>query len=192
MAEPNTPTEGGDKQPETFKVFASKEEHDEYVNGIVKDRLDRERKKYADYDDLKMKAEKLTELEKSQMSEVERIKAELAEKDRLLQEATGELTGLKLQQMKASKLAEAGISAEWADSVAGNTEEEIAASVAKIAGRLKATHPKTGVGSNPANPQANLIASMTREELAEKCKDIEWYRKNQDAVMKALEKGEIK
>ena len=91
MAEPNTPTEGGDKQPETFKVFASKEEHDEYVNGIVKDRLDRERKKYADYDDLKMKAEKLTELEKSQMAEVERIKAELAEKDRLLQEATGEL-----------------------------------------------------------------------------------------------------
>lgn len=186
MAEPNTPTEGGDKQPEAFKVFASKEEHDEYVNGIVKDRLDRERKKYADYDDLKMKAEKLTELEKSQMSEVERIKAELAEKDRLLQKATGELTSLKLQQMKASKLAEAGISAEWADSVAGNTEEEIAASVAKIASRLKATHPKTGVGSNPANPQANLIASMTREELAEKCKDRAWYEANRPAIMEAM------
>lgn len=183
-----TPAEGGNQPPaEQGKTLTQAE-----VDAIVAERLARERKKYADYSELKKAAEELAELKKSQLSELDKLRAELAERDKLLQEATGELTGLKLQQMKASKLAEAGISAEWADSVAGNTEEEIAASVAKIAGRLKATHPKTGVGSNPANPQANLIASMTREELAEKCKDIEWYRKNQDAVMKALERGEIK
>jgi len=30
---------------------------------------------------------------------------------------------------------------------------------------------------------------MTRAELAQKSKDIDWYRKNQDAIMKALENG---
>ena len=43
------------------------------IDRAVKDRLARERKKYADYNDLKSKADKLAELEQSQLSEKERL-----------------------------------------------------------------------------------------------------------------------
>ena len=47
------PTAAQPKEPEKlFKTFASKKEHDDYINEITKERLDRERKKFADYDDL--------------------------------------------------------------------------------------------------------------------------------------------
>jgi hypothetical protein len=195
MTEPtNTPAEGGENKPETFKAFASKEEHDEYVNGIVQERLDRERKKYADYSDLKKASEELAELKKSQMTEVEKMEAELAEKDALLQSKDQELSSLKLERVKAAKLAEAGVAAEWIDSVSGTTEEEVAACVTKLAARLKAEPPKAaqGAGQTGIQRQSESLLGMTRAELAEKSKDIEWYRKNQDAVMKALERGEIK
>ena len=164
------------------------------VDAIVADRLARERKKYADYSDLKKAAEELAELKKSQMTELEKLKAELAEKDALLQSKDQELSGLKLERVKAAKLAEAGVAAEWIDSVSGTTEEEVAASVTKLAARLKVEPPKAaqGAGQTGIQNQSSSLSGMTRAELAEKSKDIEWYRKNQDAIMKALEKGEIK
>lgn len=164
------------------------------VDAIVADRLARERKKYADYSDLKRAAEELAELKKSQMTEVEKLKAELAEKDALLQSKDQELSSLKLERVKAAKLAEAGVAAEWIDSVSGSTEEEVAASVTKLAARLKVEPPKAaqGAGQTGIQNQNSSLSGMTRAELAEKSKDIEWYRKNQDAIMKALERGEIK
>lgn len=47
------------------------------IDRIVKERLERARAKYADYDDLKAKAAKLSELEQAQMGEKERLAAEL-------------------------------------------------------------------------------------------------------------------
>lgn len=183
------PAEQGGNEPQNEGKLTQAE-----VDAIVADRLARERKKYADYSDLKKASEELAELKKSQMTEVEKMKAELAEKDALLQSKDQELSGLKLERVKAAKLAEAGVSAEWIDSVSGSTEEEVAASVAKLASRLKVEPPKAaqGAGQTGIQNQNSSLSGMTRAELAEKSKDIEWYKKNQDAIMKALEKGEIK
>ncbi|WP_348528380.1 DUF4355 domain-containing protein, partial [Methanothrix sp.] len=118
------PAEQGGNEPQNEGKLTQAE-----VDAIVADRLARERKKYADYSDLKRAAEELAELKKSQMTEVEKLKAELAEKDALLQSKDQELSSLKLERVKAAKLAEAGVAAEWIDSVSGTTEEEVAASV---------------------------------------------------------------
>ena len=183
------PAEQGGNEPQNEGKLTQAE-----VDAIVADRLARERKKYADYPDLKKASEELAELKKSQMTEVEQMKAELAEKDALLQSKDQELSGLKLERVKAAKLAEAGVSAEWIDSVSGTTEEEVAASVIKLSARLKVEPPKAaqGAGQTGIQNQNSSLSGMTRAELAEKSKDIEWYRKNQDAIMKALERGEIK
>lgn len=161
------------------------------IDSIVEERLARERKKYADYGDLKKAAEELAELKKSQLSELDKLRADLAERDKLLQATSEELHGIKLQQMKASKLAEAGLSVEWADSVAGNTEEEITASVTKIATRLSTVQPKAAQGAgNPGVPgqKPSEIATMTRSELVEKSKNRDWYEANRDAILERLQK----
>lgn len=183
------PADQGGNEPQNEGKLTQAE-----VDAIVADRLARERKKYADYSDLKKASEELAELKKSQMTEVEKMKAELAEKDKLLQEKDTVITGFTLKEMKAAKLAEAGVAAEWIDSVSGNTEEEVTASVTRLAARLKVEPPKAaqGAGQTGLQRQSESLLGMTRAELAEKSKDIEWYRKNQDAVMKALERGEIK
>ena len=183
------PAEQGGNEPQNEGKLTQAE-----VDAIVADRLARERKKYADYSDLKKASEELAELKKSQMTELEKLKADLAEKDKLLQEKDTVITGFTLKEMKAAKLAEAGVSAEWIDSVSGTTEEEVAASVIKLASRLKVEPPKAaqGAGQTGIQNQNSSLSGMTRAELAEKSKDIEWYKKNQDAIMKALEKGEIK
>ncbi|OPX80422.1 MAG: hypothetical protein A4E45_00042 [Methanosaeta sp. PtaB.Bin039] len=153
MTEVNpSPTPGANPPPAgtPFKTFSTKEEHDEYLNGIVKDRLDRERKKYADYDGLKKAAEELAELKKGQMSEVDKLKVELESVTKALTAKDHELTGLKLERTKSARLAAAGISPEWIDSVGGSTEEEIQASVDRLANRLSAGTPKAAQGAgNP-------------------------------------------
>lgn len=160
-----TPAQGG-----PFKTFSTKEEHDEYLNGIVKDRLDREKKKYADYDDLKKAADELKGIKAGQMSELEKLKADLADRDKTLGEKDAELTKLQLERIKAAKLAEAKMAPEWIDSVSGSTEEEIAASVATLAKRLNIPPPNAaqGAGNHGVPPSQNSKTKIwTQAEIRE-------------------------
>ena len=159
------PAEQGGNEPQNEGKLTQAE-----VDAIVADRLARERKKYADYSDLKRAAEELAELKKSQMTEVEKLKAELAEKDALLQSKDQELSSLKLERVKAAKLAEAGVAAEWIDSVSGTTEEEVAASVTKLAARLKVEPPKAAQGAGQTgiqNQEKKNTKIWTQSEIKE-------------------------
>jgi hypothetical protein len=89
MADEQTP-QGGN--PKTFT-------QDE-LDGIVKDRLDRERKKFGDYESLKEKASKLDELESASKSELQKLADRLAnlekagsDKDATISALQGELAG---------------------------------------------------------------------------------------------------
>jgi DNA-binding helix-hairpin-helix protein with protein kinase domain len=76
-SEPDIPNDNNndDSQPKV-KTFTEDE-----VNEIIKKRLERERKKYADYDDLKSQLEELRKVDeerkRAEMSEIERYKADL-------------------------------------------------------------------------------------------------------------------
>lgn len=158
------PAEQGGNEPQNEGKLTQAE-----VDAIVADRLARERKKYADYSDLKKASEELAELKKSQMTELEKLKADLAEKDKLLQEKDTVITGFTLKEMKAAKLAEAGVAAEWIDSVSGTTEEEVAASVTRLAARLKVEPPKAAQGAGQTgiqNPKNNSKI-WTQSEIKE-------------------------
>ena len=159
------PAEQGGNEPQNEGKLTQAE-----VDAIVADRLARERKKYANYSELKKASEELAELKKSQMTEVEKLKAELAEKDALLQSKDQELSSLKLERVKAAKLAEAGVAAEWIDSVSGTTEEEVAASVTKLAARLKVEPPKAAQGAGQTGIQSQVKNSSkiwTQSEIKE-------------------------
>jgi hypothetical protein len=157
------------------------------VDAIVEDRLAREKKKYADYGDLKKAAAELAELKKSQMTELEKLKADLAEKDTLIQIKDQELTGLKLERVKAEKLAAAKVPQDWIDSVTGSDEKEVEASVAKIAARLKIEIPAAAQGGgNPGVPNPPPASKIWTE------KEIKELRMNgglTDSIMEDLRKA---
>lgn len=79
------------------------------LDGILKDRLDRERKKYADYED---KAAKLAELEKAEeerrlasLGEVERAQEEVAKKAQEAEELRQRLAAIEGEREEERKLA---------------------------------------------------------------------------------------
>lgn len=89
------------------------------LDRIVGDRLARERKKYADYSELKAKARKLDEVEHETSALLEEKQAELAS-------TMEELKGLKTaQQVEAWKAHVAQDSGVPAGLLRGSTEEEI-------------------------------------------------------------------
>lgn len=75
MSEPSTSTQGGNNTSETtpgagdgFKPITSQDD----LNRVIADRVQRERGKYADYADLKAKAERLDEIEQANKTEIEK------------------------------------------------------------------------------------------------------------------------
>jgi DNA repair exonuclease SbcCD ATPase subunit len=72
MTEENTPPEGG-----SFTPPSSQDELDR----IVSKRLERERSKFADYDDLKAKATQFDQLSEQNKTELQKLQDELAERD---------------------------------------------------------------------------------------------------------------
>lgn len=91
-SDPTTDPAGGGTQPGTGgeRTFTQAD-----LDRIVADRLQRERAKYADYDDLKTKAEQLRQIEDAQKTELERAQEEAKkareERDRAMQEAQDRL-----------------------------------------------------------------------------------------------------
>lgn len=74
------------------------------LDRIVGDRLARERKKYADYNDLKAKAEKLDELEDANQSELDKVRKQFAS------------TKAELDELKSAQQV-----TEWKNTVAKDT-----------------------------------------------------------------------
>lgn len=97
-----------------FKAPASQEELDR----IIGSRLDRERQKFADYDDLKAKASKYDEAENAAKSELEREREARTK-------AEAERDNARNESLRARVAAEKGVPV---DSIHGATEEALKAS----------------------------------------------------------------
>lgn len=105
----------------TEKTF-TQSEHD----AILRDRLKRDREKYADYDALKEKATKFDEIEAANKSELEKAN----EKVKTLQ---AELDGIKkAQELKDMRTKIATENNVPTDLLTGNTEEECTAQAEKL------------------------------------------------------------
>ena len=107
--------------PEEQKTFTQDE-----LNAIVGERLKRESAKYADYEDLKAKAQKFDEYTESQKTELEKANEKTASLE-------AELTSLKkaneVREMREKVAKEKGVPV---DLLTGDTEEECAAFADKL------------------------------------------------------------
>lgn len=112
-----------------FKAINTQEEFD----AAVKDRLDRQAAKYADYDALKaakkeldeLKGKKLDEQLAALQAEYDKAKTTLADHDKIVSDLTTRATNAehKLRQREIAHAA--GIPVELADRINGSTDEEM-------------------------------------------------------------------
>jgi len=152
-AETQTPSEGSKSE---FAPITSQEEFE----ARLARRLERERSKFSDYDDLKTRAAKLDEIEQANKTELER---EREQREALARENES----LKLGKLRSDIAAEKGVPAAL---LSGSTKEEIeAAADALIEFRAEATKPRSpkpdpsqGRGDNNTQSSDWLRDSLSR------------------------------
>ena len=132
-AEAGDTTDNQDAQE--FRAPASQEELDR----IIAARLDRERRKFADYSELKAKADKLAEIEEANKSEAERTAERLAAAEKRAAE-------LEAKALRAEVAAAKGVPAGL---LTGSTQEELEASadaLIEFRGEQKQTPSSSALG----------------------------------------------
>lgn len=106
------------------------------LNAIVNDRLKREREKYAGFDELKEKAERLDQLEEASKSEIQKMTEKA---DRLQTELDDIKRAEGIRQIRAKVAKETGIPENL---LTGETEEDCAAQAEAIKAFAKPTYPQ--------------------------------------------------
>lgn len=143
----NTTPDGGQPQPSQTQTFTQ-----EQLDQIVKDRLTREKSKYADYDQLKASAAKLAELENANKSEAQKLADRLA----ALEKAIGEKDAAIAERDKA---------------LAAATRAAKVASVASGLGALDAYDAniiQVTSAIDPSDPKADDQIKQALEQLQQK------------------------
>jgi hypothetical protein len=123
---------------ESFKAPATQEELDRIIQG----RLDRERKRFSDYDDIKAKAAKYAELEEANKTEAQKTADRLAAAEKRASE-------LEAKALRSEVAAAKGVPSAL---LTGSTQEELeAAADALIAFRGE---------QKPAGPSSSSLARV--------------------------------
>ena len=147
---PDTP-EGGTTQPEAgepAKTFTQ-----DQLDKIVEQRLARERAKFADYEDLKAKADRLAERENADKSEVDRAREEAEAAKKEAETAKGELLRMQIASSK-------GLSPSQAKRLVGNTREELEADADDL---LEAFKPSDDKRDSSRRPKEKLRPGASNE-----------------------------
>ena len=136
-----------------FKAPSSQEELDRIIQG----RLDRERKRFADYDDLKVRAAKLPEIESANQTEAEKVLARLDAAEKRAVE-------LESKALRAEVAAAKGVPSVL---LTGSTQEELeAAADALIA--FRGEQKPAGPSSSSLNRvNTNTVKGSTGDQFAD-------------------------
>lgn len=147
-------------QTQEQKTFTQAE-----LDAVVKDRLKREREKYADFDALKAKAAKFDEIEQANKTELEKANEQVSA-------LKAQLDGIKkaeeLREMRTKIATENNVPANL---LTGATEDECKAQVESIRELLKANGIPTSVsdGGEPIHSgkvsNATLFANWAKNQI---------------------------
>lgn len=168
----NDPTPDPKPAATPTKTFTQEE-----LDQKIKARLDREKAKYADYETLKERSEKLRAFEDKDLPEIDKLRKENEKATGTVTSLTTELTGVRLENAKLRALIKAGAQPDQLDGllkrVAGSTEEEIVADVEElknlgwIGKQPEPVAPKpTGLGS-PTKTGEPAKKSTLQEQISD-------------------------
>lgn len=115
------------------------------LEAIIGDRLARERSKYADYADVKAKAEELDKLREAEKTDLEKLQGQY-------EELLGKHSKAEHELRITRAASKHGLSAEAAAFLSGETDEEVEAAAEKLAAL---TNPTGGAGGGTNNGDGN-------------------------------------
>jgi len=138
---------------ETFTAPASQEELDR----IIQARLDRERKKFADYDDLKTRAAKLAEIESANQTEAEKVQARLDAAEKRASE-------LESKALRAEVAAAKGVPVAL---LTGSTQEELEAAADALIAFRGEQKPAGPSSTSLSRVNQNVVKGSTGDQFAD-------------------------
>ena len=155
--EAKAPETQGEQQPDNGNRLPRTQEE---LDALIQGRLDRERKKFAGYDEFKAKAADYDKLKQAQMTEDQKKDARIKELEGANADLTNQLTERDAKVLRVQMLEEAGLPTSWADRVRGMTPEEIKADVGELTKLLGAKKAPVGGPAGPAGggpPDMNAL-----------------------------------
>lgn len=145
-----------------YKVFETEDEYNE----AFKERVERERKKYADYDDLKDKASKYDDLvsqgwedkAKTAQKALSDLKAQYADYDKTLQSEKTRADNAEKTLLKIKVAQEYKLPAELADRITGDDEKAMKQDAETLAKLLSASSGLPRFTSEPRDDRSSRQA----------------------------------
>lgn len=122
----------------------------EELDAMVQGRLDRERKKFADYDTLKKTAAEYEKQKQAAMTEAEKKDVRLKELEAENTDLKSQLTDREAKVLRVQMLEAEGLPTSWAERVRGMTLEDIKADVAELKKLIGVKKPPVGGPVAPA------------------------------------------
>lgn len=123
----------------TFKAIETQEELDR----IIQDRLQRERDKFSDYDELKKTNQDYEKQIGSLQTEIDTSSQKIKTHDQVVADLNSKITGYETNSLKTRIALKHGLPIDLVDRLAGDDEASITADAEKLAGfvRQKQTVP---------------------------------------------------
>jgi len=141
------PETTGTEQPDNGNRLPRTQEE---LDAVIQGRLDRERKKYPDYDALKKSASEYEKQKQAAMTEAEKKDARLKELETQNADLTNQLTDREAKVLRVQMLEEEGLPTSWAERVRGTTPEDIKADVVELKKLLGVKKAPVGGPAGPA------------------------------------------
>ena len=150
----------------TFKAIESQEELDR----IIQDRLQRERDKFSDYDELKKSKEDYEKQIGSLQAQIEESSQTIKSHDQVVADLNSKITGYETNSLKTKIALQHGLPLDLVERLVGDDEASITADAEKLAGFTKKTQTvpplkdvEPPLGSGEDNSYKNLLKGLNIE-----------------------------
>ena len=120
-----------------FKVIETQEE----LDAIIKNRLERLKEKYSDYDDIKALVVKVQDENSSLKSALEASKQETESSNKQIADLEAKISGYETENLRTRIALQNGLPFDLADRLQGTDEESLKADAERLASFIKPVEP---------------------------------------------------
>ena len=155
--------EKGDMRMSEFKVIETQEE----LDAIIKNRLERVKEKYSDYDDIKALVVQVQDENSSLKSALETSKQETESSNKQIADLEAKISGYETENLRTRIALQNGLPFDLADRLQGTDEESLKADAERLASFIKPVEPvapmrvvEPQIGDNKTSQMKSMLREL--------------------------------